>query len=748
MDKGKIEWAVNHARDQGSFLNLLLRDGLDWPVDQGVKKVEDIAYGWSKDDLQIEGMEKHFVDGQIWQIQPLDPKRKQPWGIFLLEFARPDVFTSGRGITGPLRRILRRLVPKRRQQASHAVWDRGNLLFICTHSYEHFSIAYFKKPPEGSKTAPLAIFGWGPDIPARTAIDLNLPALDWPEDDVPREKWVAQWASAFDVESVSKEFYTEIAKLFTDLVGGERKIGSKTYKKDPTLKFPNSNDMERKEFAVRLIGRLVFCWFLKKKTSEAGVPLIPEEILSSAALARNTRYYHNVLEPLFFETLNKDKALRHKNYRDQYWDTIPFLNGGLFESHPSDFYEFDDVTGLSAKYLNILDVPDQWFTHLLEVFDRYNFTIEESSPLDIEVAIDPEILGRIFENLLAEINPETGETARKSTGSYYTPRQIVEYMVHESVKQYLLSATNILEDGIESLLSYDNSDNPLTEEQTITVIDRLHEIKILDPACGSGAFPMGILQKIIFALEKLDPDGTRWKERILGAISDPTYRNALKDKLDNETWQYIHKLGVIRTSIYGVDIQPIAVEIAKLRVFLSLVVDETVNDRRNNRGIEALPNLEFKFVCANTLIGLSNMSGGGSGLFDTGPVEEYKNKLKALRDDYFTCGPNDKPGIIAGFAATQKRLFEYIIDSGLCGKDGLKSEIALKLTGWKPVDNTPSVWFDPDWMFGITDGFDIVIANPPWGVKFDDYKAILEDIKKRLDSSEYFIIKCILFLKS
>ena len=94
-------------------------------------KVEDIAYGWSKDDLQIEEMDKHFVDGQIWQIQPLDPGRKQPWGIFLLEFAKPDVFTRGRGITGPLRRILRRLVPKRRQQPSHAVWDRGNLLFIC-----------------------------------------------------------------------------------------------------------------------------------------------------------------------------------------------------------------------------------------------------------------------------------------------------------------------------------------------------------------------------------------------------------------------------------------------------------------------------------------------------------------------------------------------------------------------------------------------------------------------------------------
>ena len=127
--------------------------------------------------------------------------------------------------------------------------------------------------------------------------------------------------------------------------------------------------------------------------------------------------------------------------------------------------------------------------------------------------------------------------SRKSTGSYYTPRQIVEYMVHESVKRYLLTHTDISEDKIDLLLSYDHSDNPLTEQQTQTVIDRLHEIKILDPACGSGAFPMGILQKIIFVLEKLDPKGERWKERILGQISDATYRNAMKDKLDNETWQ-------------------------------------------------------------------------------------------------------------------------------------------------------------------------------------------------------------------
>jgi len=522
---------------------------------------------------------------------------------------------------------------------------------------------------------------------------------------------------AFSIEAVSKEFYIEIAKLFTELVGGERKIGSKKQKvatDESMLKYPAPDDTMRKEFAVRTLGRLVFCWFLKKKHSDNGVPLIPKEILSSQALVQTPEYYHNVLEPLFFEILNKTKELRHANYRDKAWDTIPFLNGGLFESHSEDFYELDPATGLSAKYINMLNVPDEWLTRLLEVFDRYNFTIDESSPLDIEVAVDPEILGRIFENLLAEINPETGETARKSTGSYYTPRQVVEYMVHESLKQYLLSHAIAPEKQIDALLDYNQDDNPLDATQTIHAIDCLHKIKILDPACGSGAFPMGVLQKIIFVLEKLDPDGGLWKQRLLKAIPDAAYRKALKEKLDNETWQYIHKLGVIRESIYGVDIQPIAVEIAKLRFLLSLVVDETVNDHRKNRGIEALPNLEFKFVCANTVVGLDAPTLTNA-LFDAGTgIESYKQKLKDLRNEYFTCSPKGKPKIIEQFAATQKDLYEYLVESGLCGKDGLQSKLGLKLSGWKPFENTPADWFDVGWMFGISDGFDIVIGNPPY----------------------------------
>lgn len=410
---------------------------------------------------------------------------------------------------------------------------------------------------------------------------------------------------AFSIEAVNKEFYKDIASLFTKLTGGWRKIGSKKQEEKGCMELPGTKDETvKKEFAVRLIGRLIFCWFLKKKQSNAKIPLIPEEILSTKAMSEITGvggYYHSVLEPLFFELLNTQSDNRKKDYKREPWSQIPFLNGGLFTPHEGDYYELAN-TGLS-NHLNTLIIPDEWLRELLAIFERYNFTIDENTPIDIELSIEPEMLGRIFENLLAEINPETGETARKATGSYYTPRTIVEYMVDESLKQYLLTKTCIDEKKISSLLSYADEDRTkLTEIQKESIIQALDEVRILDPACGSGAFPMGILQKILLILQKLDPDSKKWMQIKLNRIKDSFARKEYKKKLESETGEYIHKLGVIQNSIYGVDIQPIAAEISKLRVFLSLVVDQKIYDSRDNRGIEPLPNLKYKFVYGNSLI--------------------------------------------------------------------------------------------------------------------------------------------------
>ncbi len=516
----------------------------------------------------------------------------------------------------------------------------------------------------------------------------------------------------FSVEIVNKEFYTKIALLFTKLTGGQRTIGRRKFKEQGCLHLPSTvDDIVKKEFAVRLIGRLVFCWFLKKKCSDNNIPLLSEELLSSEAVVKYKNYYHNILEPLFFEVLNTPIEQRAKKYKSSFWAQIPFLNGGLFNPHHNDFYE-PGLMGIS-KNIGSLKIPDEWFKELFDIFETYNFTIDENTSIDVELSIDPEMLGRIFENLLAEINPETGETARKATGSYYTPRPIVEYMVDESLKHYLLTKTNIEEEKISSLLSYEDETVDLDEKEKHNILDALDSIRIIDPACGSGAFPMGILQKMLLILQKIDPNSKKWLKKQIAKIDNMVLRKKREDKLKTENVNYIHKLGIIQNAIYGVDIQPIAVEISKLRFFLSLIVDEDIDDKEDNRGIEHLPNLEFKFVCANTLIGLPKRDAQHTMFEATEDIERLRN----LREEYLRSYGGEKKEIERKFQEIQSRMFSlslswYATDSQ-----------TLKLSQWNPFSDEPCSWFDPEWMFGVKDGFDIVIGNPPY-VRQEKIKSI------------------------
>ena len=396
-----------------------------------------------------------------------------------------------------------------------------------------------------------------------------------------------------------------------------------------------------------------------------------------------------------------------KEYQIPPWSQIPFLNGGLFMPEYHDYYQVDQL-GIS-KYINTLKVPDDWLKELFDIFEIYNFTIDENTPVDVELSIEPEMLGRIFENLLAEINPETGSTARKSTGSYYTPRPIVEYMVNESLKRYLLIKTNLDENKISSLLAYEEEEVGLSESEKDAVLDALDVIKIIDPACGSGAFPMGILQKMLLVLQKIDPESKKWLNKKVSQIENSIVREEFQKKIEAENWNYVHKLGIIQNSIYGVDIQPIAVDISKLRFFLSLIVDEKVDDLKDNRGVDSLPNLEFKFVCANSLIGLPKKN-SQTELFE---VTDNIRELKKLREEYLRCYGDEKKFIEKKFQDIQSRMFLSSLKWG--GEDSQ----TVKLSQWNPFSGESCKWFDPDWMFGVKDGFDIVIANPPYGATLD-----------------------------
>ncbi|MFO7735481.1 MAG: Eco57I restriction-modification methylase domain-containing protein, partial [bacterium] len=502
--------------------------------------------------------------------------------------------------------------------------------------------------------------------------------------------------SRFSVEVVNKEFYENIQTLYYDLMGIKRD--------KPLLTYPDEEHAET--FAIRLLGRVMFSWFLKKKKSDRGVPLIPDAVLSLETVRDRKNFYHFLLEPLFFEIMNTPKDKRNYEFLAQYnldglHRDIPFLNGGLFEPDETiDKYRTGDQP---SQPFGVVEIPDSWFISLFEVLDLYNFTVDENTMQDIDLSVDPEMLGRIFENLLAEVNPETQQQARNDTGSFYTPRPIVEYMVDASLKEHLKQKTELTEQELSSLLSYaEERDETFSKEKRMQVIEACDSMTVIDPACGSGAFPMGMLQKTALILEKVDEESIEWTMKMLEGISNPVVKHAVEKQLENEDWRYIHKLGMIQKSIYGVDKQPIAVELSRLRFFLSLIVDAKIDDTDDNRGIKALPNLDFKFVCADTLTRFDDN--------DQGTIHENHpafKKLHKLRENYFESSVSEKEKIKNEFLDTQKKL---AADSG----DWAHSSNLKNKATWNPFNNDPADFFVSKWMFGVEDGFDVVIGNPPF----------------------------------
>ncbi|MBZ0201875.1 MAG: hypothetical protein K8I03_02535, partial [Ignavibacteria bacterium] len=508
---------------------------------------------------------------------------------------------------------------------------------------------------------------------------------------------LADIKEAFSVERVTKEFFQNVAILFTKLAGGNRRVGSKIVSFTPQLKLPGTKEKKAlQEFSVRLLGRIVFCWFLNKKVSKNGLPLIPTELLSKNAVLNYKNFYHTVLERLFFEALNTKSEERKNLYKTGAYKNVPFLNGGLFEPNDDDYYH--------PALINSLIIPDIWLLELFGTLESFNFTIDENTSIDIELSVDPEMLGRIFENLLAEINPETGETARKATGSYYTPRDIVEYMVDESLKLCLRTKTGIKEHKLNSLVSYSDQETELTKSEKKDLLAAIDEMKIIDPACGSGAYPIGILQKMLLVLQKIDPNSELWFEKMVSSIDDKTLREQVKQKFKNENLNFIRKFGLIQKCIYGVDMQTIAVELSKLRCFLTLIVDEEIDDNKHNRGIIPLPNLEFKFVSANALIGLEDETDKISLFDESGHIKE----LESFRNEYFVASGKYKVEIENKIVDIQKKIALII------AQRGDYSGRALQLATWEPFSHKSSNWFDPKLMFGVVNGFDIVIGNPPY----------------------------------
>jgi hypothetical protein len=492
-------------------------------------------------------------------------------------------------------------------------------------------------------------------------------------------------------------------------------------------------------------------------------------------------YYKAILQNLFFASLNAEQGkrafridgqnqnatnlMRYKRFHNDpdafvkmIEAKVPFMNGGLFDclDHQDDvlkgprggaIVKYED--GFSDRLDNKLFVPDYIFfgkevkvdlsleyddkkkkdvvtNGIINILQKYKFTIAENTPIEEDIALDPELLGRVFENLLASYNPETKTNARKQTGSFYTPRPIVEYMVDESLKAYL--KTKIIDDGncnaefekslnqkLDALIAYNDKEPELSENDRKKILKFLDECRILDPACGSGAFPMGILQKMVYVIHKLDPNNYNWKLLQVEKITSNKDLSA-KEKTeliaeitstftDNEL-DYARKLYLIENCIHGIDIQPVATQISRLRFFISLIVDQTVDSSKYNFGIRPLPNLENRFVTANSLIGLNNER---TNLSDE-IIEPLLVKLAKVRHQIFNI-------------KTPKRKFELKLEDKKIRAEleqklmelGFGRENARLLSTWDPYDKNKSAdFFDAEWMFGIKDGFDIVMGNPPY----------------------------------
>jgi adenine-specific DNA-methyltransferase len=587
---------------------------------------------------------------------------------------------------------------------------------------------------------------------------------------------------AFDVEAVTKDFFREIANWYFWALKHVR------FPKDA----PKEADGHDHISVIRLITRLIFCWFVKEKG------LIPDTLFDERKLAqtltgfepaktsdKESVFYKAILQNLFFATLNTEMDERgwtkeeqnfmaHSLYRYReffsepksaldLFKEIPFLNGGLFECLDKDLGEnakprYMRIDGFSGRDDSQPIVPDFLFfggerevdlsaeygdakykrvpvRGLIHIFNRYNFTVEEDTPVDQEVALDPELSGKVFENLLAAYNPETGATARKQTGSFYTPREIVNYMVDEALIACLktkletaLPSAKDVEARLRHLFAYNDEPHKFTAPEVDALIAAIDSLKSLDPAVGSGAFPMGILHKLVFILGKLDPRNEKWKERQIvrvrdtmataEKIEDATARERAVRELEqqitgiNEAFEhneldYGRKLYLIENCIYGVDIQAIAVQIAKMRFFISLIVDQKIDDTQPNRGVRPLPNLETKFVAANTLLGVNRP---GQQLLRNRDIDTKEGELRRVRERYFLARtPKQK----ATCRDEDARLRVEIAE--LLKADGWDTATACRLASWNPYDQNASAdFFDVKWMFGIVEGFDLAIGNPPY----------------------------------
>jgi hypothetical protein len=619
------------------------------------------------------------------------------------------------------------------------------------------------------------------------------------------------WGNVLNTEAINRRFYNNVKSWFEN---AREKV-----------RFPildDNSESARTENLIRLLTRMIFIWFMKEKNLVCDrlfdLDYLKKEVFNPSCKEHSV-YYKAVLQNLFFATLNNEMSkdnpvfkrkflpqtkLYKPGFMNQYYyryarmlkdtdlalqlfEMTPYLNGGLFEclDDPDTKTRKDYFTNLPANK-DLIYVPDDLFfgedtkgnpKGLINIFKHYKFTVSENTPIEEEIALDPELLGKVFESLLSEWDPELQESKKKHTGSYYTPRDIVDHMVSEALITYLdtyCTERNYNISGkIKTLFDYSNFVPDFSEDEKRMLIKALSVVKILDPACGSGAFPMGMLHKIVYILGKLDPHNSLFKEEQIhiaqkaieediiqaSRIPDSEARKKAEDVLiermerleeafsEEYELDYARKLYIIENCIYGVDIQPIAMQIAKLRFFVSLIIEQEKIPAKKNYGIIPLPNLETKLIAADSLIPMLRQIKNEVFYAE---IEKLEHTLKDIRRKYFYSRSNTERSDLKKKDKKTRAEIRRIIKSYITGEI---PEDLVKMIDWDPYEISKAAsFFDPFWMFSLSNDeedlldvedkepsynktFDIVIGNPPY-VRADN--PAIKESRDAIKASGYY----------
>jgi len=520
---------------------------------------------------------------------------------------------------------------------------------------------------------------------------------------------------AFDVKKLTEKFYKGYEEIFKQVQRVIREHNPHPYFEDAS---------RLHQFSQRLLGRVMFLYFLQKKEFLGNDrDFLKNQYLKLKPEPEDTEFYTTLLEPLFFEMLNKERP----NFESP-WGKIPYLNGGLFDRD----YGADVIDAAGAQTPDQLALPNSLFDpsgekSVLKFFNGYNFTVSENIQGDEDVAVDPEMLGKVFENMLAA-------DERGQSGTFYTPRGIVHFMCVESLSRYLADESGVALDVVKQLTEYETElpdaelRGLLSTEQTRRLKQALESVKVCDPAVGSGAFPLGMMQVILSVWQAI---GQREGESIKrGSLA----MSRLKRK-------------IIANNLYGVDIKPEAIEIAKLRMWLSMVVDiPTLDD------VEPLPNLDYKLMAGNSLIStiagehlIPDPTKTQQGMLNVTPVQAAIQPLLALQHQYFESHAGDRQALRKKIREAEATVFRAAIadrrqywqseqrklakDIRLMGKASkTQTQKQQRLDG--KVRELDTIEIDVarglrsldffQWHLHFNDvfqqkgGFDVVIGNPPY----------------------------------